>query len=224
MAIRRRSRRSPRPTKGVISERAFWARISISPYIFIVAPVPICGEETAMLDSLEGKRAQPRLEAAVPGGRRALRQPDGDQQRRDARLRAAYRDAGRGLVSRHRPETEPWSEALLPQRAGRANPASTSLPMGIPLRELVENHGGGPLPGRKIKAVIPGGVSAPVIPASGLDVGMDFDLACRRRLNARLGRGDRDRRLDLHGQGCHPDRRVLPPRDPAANARLAAKG
>ena len=47
--------------------------------------------------------------------------------------------------------------------------------MGTPLRELIEDSGGGPLPGRKIKAVIPGGVSAPLIPAHGLDVGMDFD-------------------------------------------------
>ncbi len=54
-------------------------------------------------------------------------------------------------------------------------PGLYELPMGISLRELVEEHAGGPLPGRRIKAVIPGGVSAPLIPERGMDVGMDFD-------------------------------------------------
>jgi NADH-quinone oxidoreductase subunit F len=54
-------------------------------------------------------------------------------------------------------------------------PGLYELPMGISLRELVEEHGGGAREGQKIKAVIPGGVSAPLIPESGLDVSMDYD-------------------------------------------------
>jgi len=57
------------------------------------------------------------------------------------------------------------------------NPGIYELPMGISLAELVHNYGGGPLTG-KFKAVIPGGVSAPMIPLKGLDVKMNFaDLA-----------------------------------------------
>ena len=49
------------------------------------------GEETALIESLEGKRAQPRHQAAVSRGRRPLPVPDGGQQRRDAVQRAAHR-------------------------------------------------------------------------------------------------------------------------------------
>ena len=58
----------------------------------------ICGEETALLDSLEGKRGNPCLEAAVPRDPGPLRRADADQQRRDADERAAHREPRRRVV------------------------------------------------------------------------------------------------------------------------------
>ncbi len=123
-----------------------------------------------------GQAGAAAIETAVSGRRRALRQPDGDQQCRDARLRAAYRDAGArtgfGASARTRAPARSSTAS-----AGRcANPASTSCRWAYRCANWSRTTPAGRLPGRKIKAVIPGGVSAPVIPEHGLEVGMDFDL------------------------------------------------
>ena len=74
------------------------------------------GEETALLESLEGKRAQPRNKPPFPGGRRPLQLPDRGQQRRDARQRPAHRQERRRVVRRARAREERRPEAVLRQR------------------------------------------------------------------------------------------------------------
>src|SRR3989338_3012333 len=54
-------------------------------------------------------------------------------------------------------------------------PGVYELPMGVPLREIIERHGGGVWKGRKLKAVIPGGISAKILTAAEIDVKMDYD-------------------------------------------------
>ncbi|MBB5576654.1 NADH-quinone oxidoreductase subunit NuoF [Rhizobium paranaense] len=134
----------------------------------------ICGEETAMLESLEGKRAQPRLKPPFPAVAGLYASPTVINNVETLVcvphivMRGAdwFRDVG--------PEKSPGPKLYCLSGQVR-RPGLFELPMGIPLRELVEDHAGGALPERKIKAVIPGGVSAPLIPERGLDVGMDFD-------------------------------------------------
>ena len=75
------------------------------------------GEETALLESLEGKRAQPTAEAAVSGQRRPVRLADGRQQRRDALQRAVDHAQRRRVVRRPRPREERRAEAVLRQRS-----------------------------------------------------------------------------------------------------------
>ena len=75
------------------------------------------GEESALLESLEGKRAQPRLRPALPGRGRPLRVPDHHQQRRDHLQRADHPPARRGVVPLDRPREERRAQALLHQRA-----------------------------------------------------------------------------------------------------------
>ena len=103
----------------------------------------ICGEETAMIESLEGKKGQPRLKAAIPGGCRPLWLPDDGQQCRI--------DRGRTPTILRR--GAPWFKSF-----GRENNAGTKLfqisghvekpcvveeAMSIPFRELIEKHCGG---------------------------------------------------------------------------------
>ena len=155
------------------------ARIQGSDFNFVVhihcgAGAYICGEETAMLNSLEGKRAQPRLKPPFPAVEGLYASPTVVNNVETlacvphivARGADWFRDIG--------PDKSPGPKLYCLSGQVR-KPGLYELPMGISLRELVEDRAGGPLPGRKIKAVIPGGVSAPLIPAHGLDVGMDFD-------------------------------------------------
>ena len=58
-------------------------------------------------------------------------------------------------------------------------PGVYELPMGTPLRTIIEVHAGGPPEGKRIKAVIPGGLSAPILKAEEIDVAMDFDSLAR---------------------------------------------
>jgi NADH-quinone oxidoreductase subunit F len=107
----------------------------------------ICGEETALLDSLEGRRGQPRLKPPFPG-RRSLRPPDRRQQRRVDRL-------GPGIIL----EGVDWFKTWAPRsRTGFGifslsghvkNPGQYEAPLGITLRELLDMAGGMRDPSKK---------------------------------------------------------------------------
>ncbi|MBB2750247.1 UNVERIFIED_ORG: NADH-quinone oxidoreductase subunit F [Rhizobium aethiopicum] len=159
--------------KGYLGSRILGSDFNFTVHIHCGAGAYICGEETAMLESLEGKRAQPRLKPPFPAVAGLYASPTVINNVETLAcvphivVRGAdwFRDIG--------PEKSPGPKLYCVSGQVR-KPGLYELPMGIPLHELVD-HAGGPPPGRKIKAVIPGGVSAPVIPEPGLDVGMDFD-------------------------------------------------
>lgn len=143
-------------------------------YIHRGAGAYICGEETAMLESLEGKRAQPRLKPPFPAVAGLYASPTVINNVETLACVPHIVMRGPGWFRGIGPDRSPGPKLYCLSGQVR-KPGLYELPMGISLHELVEEHAGGPLPGRKVKAVIPGGVSAPVIPASELDVGMDFD-------------------------------------------------
>ncbi|PJR13274.1 NADH-quinone oxidoreductase subunit NuoF [Sinorhizobium meliloti] len=143
-------------------------------YIHRGAGAYICGEETAMLESLEGKRAQPRLKPPFPALAGLYASPTVINNVETLACVPHIVMRGPGWFRGIGPDRSPGPKLYCLSGQVR-KPGLYELPMGISLHELVEEHAGGPLPGRKVKAVIPGGVSAPVIPASELEVGMDFD-------------------------------------------------
>ncbi|MDX0456938.1 NADH-quinone oxidoreductase subunit NuoF [Sinorhizobium medicae] len=134
----------------------------------------ICGEETAMLESLEGKRAQPRLKPPFPAVAGLYASPTVINNVETLACVPHIVMRGSAWFRGIGPDRSPGPKLYCVSGQVR-KPGLYELPMGISLRELVEEYAGGPLPGRKVKAVIPGGVSAPVIPESDLEVGMDFD-------------------------------------------------
>ena len=194
----------------LIWEREFSALISASSCISIAAPVPIsAAKRPRCSNSLEGKRAQPRLKPPFPAVEGLYASPtvinNVETLACVPHIVARGPDWFRGIG----PEKSPGPKLYCLSGQVR-KPGLYELPMGIPLRELVEDCAGGPPPGRKIKAVIPGGVSAPLIPERGLDIGMDFNsLAAAGSMLGSAGVIVIDD-FDLHGQGRHPDHRVLP--------------
>ena len=116
------ARRTPRAT----SARTSSARASTSTSSCTRgAGAYICGEETALLDSLEGRRGQPRLKPPFPATAGLYDAPDRGQQRRDARQRAVHRAGRRRLVQGDGPREVARPEDLLAVRARRAARAST---------------------------------------------------------------------------------------------------
>ena len=134
----------------------------------------ICGEETALIESLEGKRGQPRLKPPYPAQVGLWGQPTVVQNVETL--------ANIPHIILNGPEwyasigTEESTGPKIFCVSGHVNrPGNYELPMGTPLREIIYEHAGGVRYGRKIKAIIPGGASTALLTAEHLDVPMAFE-------------------------------------------------
>ena len=149
------------------SEHSFHLEIFDSPGGYI------CGEETALLEAMEGKRAEPRNKPPFPGTHGLHGRPT--------------------LINNV--ETFAWVPAILRRGAewfrsqgincaagrkyialsGHVNrPGVYEIPLGTRVRDLIDNEGGGVSDGRKLKAFAPGGTSSGFLPASMADIPLDF--------------------------------------------------
>ena len=133
-----------------------------------------CGEESALLDSLEGKRGEPRLRPPFPavkglyGCPTIINNVETLSSVPDIIKNGAEWYAAMG--------TEKNTGTRIYVVSGHVNkPGPYELPMGVTLRELIYDYAGGIPDGRKLKAVIPGGSSTPILTADEIDVKMDFD-------------------------------------------------
>lgn len=146
----------------------------------------ICGEETAMIESLEGKRGQPRLKPPYPAQVGLFGLPTLVHNIETLSciphiiLRGPEWFASIGTAESKGPKMFCVS--------GHVNwPGNYELPLGTPLREIIYDHAGG-IPGnRKLKAVIPGGASTPVLTADQIDVPMAFETL--PKVGSQLGTG-----------------------------------
>ena len=136
----------------------------------------ICGEETAMLESLEGKKGQPRLKPPFPAGAGLYGNPTTvNNVESIAVAPTILRRGGAWFAGIGRPKNE---GTKLFQISGHVNkPCVVEEAMGLPFRELIDAHCGGIRGGwDNLLAVIPGGSSVPLVPAHQiLDAPMDFD-------------------------------------------------
>ncbi len=151
----------------------------------------VCGEETALMASIEGKRGQPRPRPPYPAESGLWGMPDADQQRRDLRQHRAdhpqrRRRGSPASARRSRKGTKVFA------LAGKiANTGLIEVPMGITLREIIEEIGGGIPGGKAFKAVQTGGPSGGCIPGQHLDIPVDYDSLKPARHDHGLRRHDR---------------------------------
>jgi len=134
----------------------------------------ICGEETALLESLEGKRGLPRLKPPFPASVGLYGRP--------TVINNVETLSCVPSIVRNGPEwfasigTKGNTGPKLFAVSGHVErPGVYELPLGATLRELLFEHAGGIKGGRRLKAVMPGGSSTPVITAEHVDVKLDFD-------------------------------------------------
>ena len=155
-------------------------------YTFVGAGAYICGEETALLESLEGKPGKPRFKPPFPANYGLYGAPTTvNNTQTIASVPTILRNGAR------------WFADLGVDRSGGTaifsvsghveRPGNYELPLGIPFRELLA-VAGGVRGGRRLKAVIPGGSSVPVLPAEIIiDLTMDFDTI--QKAGSGLGTG-----------------------------------
>jgi NADH-quinone oxidoreductase subunit F len=134
----------------------------------------ICGEETALLSSLEGYRGQPRLRPPFPAVEGLYASPTLINNVETLCFVPHVLRNGAAWFAAIGPEKSPGTKVF--SISGKVErPGNYELPMGTPFRTLLTEHAGGVLGGRALKAWTPGGSSTPLLTAEHLDVELDFE-------------------------------------------------
>jgi NADH-quinone oxidoreductase subunit F len=161
---------------GLIGKNACGSGFDFDVYIHRGAGAYICGEETALIESLEGKKGQPRLKPPFPANMGVWGCPTTvNNVESIAVAPTILRRGGEWFAGIGRPNNTGTKVFCI---SGHVNkPCNVEEEMGIPLKELIEKHAGGVRGGwDNLLAIIPGGSSVPLLPKSICDdVLMDFD-------------------------------------------------
>src|SRR5215831_8566511 len=159
---------------GYVGEDILGSGHQLSLVVHRGAGAYICGEETGLLDSLEGKRGNPRLKPPFPANQGLYQGPTLiNNVETLATVPAIVRLGGEGYAGIG---TETSTGTKLVSVSGDVRrPGNYEIELGIPSREIVYGLAGGPPEGRQVKCWFPGGSSSPVLLADDLDLPYDFD-------------------------------------------------
>ena len=161
---------------GLLGKNAAKSGYDFDVFVHRGAGAYICGEETAMIESLEGKKGQPRLKPPFPAGAGLYGCPTTVNNVESIAVVPTILRRGAGWFKSFGRENNHGTKLF--QISGHVEkPCVVEEEMGIPFRELIEKHCGGIRGGwDNLLAVIPGGSSVPLVPAAMMmDVPMDFD-------------------------------------------------
>jgi NADH-quinone oxidoreductase subunit F len=159
---------------GYLGDRLFGTDVSFQLHAHHGYGAYICGEETALLESIEGKKGQPRFKPPFPASFGLYGKPTTINNTETlASVPWIVQHGGQAFLELGKPNN---GGPKLFSVSGHVNkPGNYEVPLGMPFSELLE-MAGGVRNGHKLKAVIPGGSSAPVLPADVMmDCTMDFD-------------------------------------------------
>ena len=160
--------------RGYLGRDILGTGLSLEVIVHLGAGAYICGEETALLESIEGRLGQPRMRPPYPAISGLYSRPTVVNNVETLALIPP--------IVEHGPE---WFSAIGTEKSKGpkifclsgdvVRPGNYELPLGITFRELIYEHGGGVPGDRPIKAILPAGASAPLLTADHLDVAMDFE-------------------------------------------------
>jgi NADH-quinone oxidoreductase subunit F len=159
---------------GFLGENMLGTGFKLDVFVHRGAGAYICGEETALLESLEGKRGNPRLKPPFPASVGLFGCPTVINNVETISNIPSIILNGAAW----------FCQAGLPKDGGTRifgvsgmvkKPGIFELPVGTNLKKIINEHAGGMVEGKKLKAVIPGGMSAPILTAEEIDINMDFD-------------------------------------------------
>src|SRR5919205_496199 len=163
---------------GVLGQGCLGTQVNVRIHVFRGAGAYICGEETALLESLEGRRPMPRSRPPFPAVEGLYRKPTVINNVETLANVPAIIDRGPGWYSSIGTpprNTGPKIFCL----SGRVNrPGNYELPLGaVTIRELIDQYGEGVIDGKQVKGVLTAGVSAPILTGDRekLDTRLDYD-------------------------------------------------
>ncbi|MBK1734249.1 NADH-quinone oxidoreductase subunit F [Halorhodospira abdelmalekii] len=171
---------------GYLGDNILGSGFDFQLYNHIGAGAYICGEESALMESLEGKKGQPRFKPPFPAQFGLYGKPTTINNTETlASVPAIIRNGAEWFLGLGRPNN--GGEKIFCVSGHVAKPGNFEIPMGTPFRDLLE-MAGGVRDGRRLKAVIPGGSSTPVVPGETmLAVNMDYESL--QHVGSMLGSG-----------------------------------
>ncbi len=174
VAVRLEQAISEAYSKNFLGKNILGSGFDLDVYVHRGAGAYICGEETALLESLEGKRGNPRLKPPFPasiglfGCPTVINNVETLSNIPYIILNGAERFCQVGLP-------KDGGTRIFGVSGMVKNPGIYELPIGTSLKDIIIQYAGGMKDGKRLKAVIPGGMSAPVLKADEIDIKMDFD-------------------------------------------------
>ncbi len=169
-------------SKGYIGRNILDSGFSCDIYTHMGAGAYICGEETGLLESLEGKRGHPRLKPPFPAIKGLYGRPTVVNNVETLSNLPHIIENGPEWFAGIGIDEKNAGTRMYCVSGHVERPGLYELPLGLTLEEIIEDHCGGVRGGKKLKAVIPGGASAPVLTAKEVyedKVRMDFDALAR---------------------------------------------
>jgi NADH-quinone oxidoreductase subunit F len=163
---------------GYIGDRVLGSDLSLTMWVHRGAGAYICGEETALLDSLEGKRGNPRLKPPFPANQGLYQGPTLiNNVETLATAPHILRMGGEEYAKLGAPGST--GTKLVSVSGHVKHPGNFEIELGMPSREIIYGLAGGPPDGREVKLWFPGGSSAPVLTKDDLDLAYDFDTLAK---------------------------------------------
>ena len=160
--------------EGFLGKNILDSRMDLDVFVHRGAGAYICGEETALLESLEGKRGYPRLKPPFPASIGLFQCPTViNNVETISNIPSIILKGAEWFLKRGLPKD--GGTRIFGVSGMVKKPGIYELPMGTNLRDIIFKHAGGMKEGKELKAVIPGGMSAPALKANEIDINMDFD-------------------------------------------------
>lgn len=168
---------------GILGKNIFGKGFDLDIVLHRGAAAYICGEETGLIESLEGKRAWPRIKPPFPAIEGLFRKPTIVNNVETLCCVKQIIDRGKDWFQSIGVKPDPNNPRdagsygpKLYTVSGHVNkPCCVELPLGVTARELIDEHAGGVWKGRKAKAVVPGGISMGFLSDKELDTPLDFN-------------------------------------------------
>jgi len=160
--------------KGFLGKNILKTGFDLNVFVHRGAGAYICGEETALLESLEGKRGNPRLKPPFPAAIGLFQSPTViNNVETLSNIPHIMEKGADWFVKQGLPED--GGTRIFGVSGQVKKPGIYELPVGTSLKELIYTHAGGMESGKKLKAVIPGGMSSPILKPDEIDIPMDCE-------------------------------------------------
>lgn len=160
--------------KGFLGKNILGSNFSLDLHLHLGAGAYICGEETALLDSLEGEMGQPRSRPPFPAVQGLYAKPTVVNNVETLANVPPIIANGVDWYRQYGTDRSPGTKIF--SLSGRVNkPGNYELPLGTPIRYLIEECGGGIVDGKEVKGILPAGASSSIMGADKIDTPMDYE-------------------------------------------------